>query len=69
MLTVPSPPLSPSLYLSGAIVDKNARIGRMCKIVNVEGVEESFNEDKGWVIRDGVIVVMKDAQLRDGTVI
>ncbi len=57
------------MCFAGAIVDKNARIGRFCKIVNLEGVEESFNEDKGWVIRDGVIVVMKDAQIPDGTVI
>jgi len=56
-------------HIKGAIVDKNARIGRMCRITNVEGVQESFREDEGYIIRDGVIVVIKDATIKDGTVI
>lgn len=30
---------SAQLQIKGAIVDKNARIGRFCKIINVDGVE------------------------------
>lgn len=30
---------SVQLQIKGAIVDKNARIGRFCKIINVDGVE------------------------------
>jgi glucose-1-phosphate adenylyltransferase len=56
-------------HIKGAIVDKNARIGRYCRILNVEGVEEAMREDDGFVIRDGVIVVCKDAVIKDGTVI
>lgn len=32
--------------------------------------QESFKtEDDGWVIRDGVVVVIKDSNIPDGTVI
>jgi len=55
--------------IRGAIVDKNARIGRMCKIVNVDGVEEAMREEEGYVIRDGIVVIIKDATIRDGTII
>ncbi|MDH3591001.1 MAG: sugar phosphate nucleotidyltransferase [Planctomycetota bacterium] len=50
-----------------AIVDKNARIGRNVRLVNEQGVETA--EGDGWVIRDGVIVVPKNAVVRDGTVV
>ena len=43
--------------IKGAIVDKNARIGRHCRIVNVDNVQEAMREDEGYVIRDGVIVI------------
>lgn len=33
-------------------------------------LQESFKtEDDGWVIRDGVVVVIKDSNIPDGTVI
>lgn len=56
-------------HIKGAIVDKNARIGRYCRILNVEGVQEAMKEEEGYVIRDGVIVICKDANIKDGTVI
>ena len=52
-----------------AIVDKKARIGAGCRITNDAGVQEANREDDGWVIRDGIIVVIKDAVIPDGTVI
>jgi glucose-1-phosphate adenylyltransferase len=55
--------------IKGAIVDKNARIGRFCRIVNVDNVQEAMREEDGYVIRDGVVVVIKDATIPDGTVI
>jgi len=55
--------------IKGAIVDKNARIGRQCRIINVDNVQEAMREDEGYVIRDGVIVITKDASIPDGTVI
>jgi glucose-1-phosphate adenylyltransferase len=42
-----------------AIIDKNARIGPRCQIINKEGVKEANQESRGWMIRDGIIVVIK----------
>lgn len=53
--------------IEGAIVDRNASIGKRCVIVNNEGVQEG--EGPGFAIRDGVIVITKNAEIPDGTVI
>jgi glucose-1-phosphate adenylyltransferase len=50
-----------------AIIDKNARIGRGVKIVNERGLDEA--EGDGWAIRDGIVVVPKNAVVPDDTVI
>ena len=52
-----------------AIVDKNARIGPNCQIVNKEGVMEANREEDGWVIKDGITVIVKDSILPAGTII
>ncbi len=59
----------PLLQIKSAIVDKNARIGRQCRIVNVDGVQEATRDEDGYVIRDGIVVIIKDATIPDGTVI
>lgn len=53
--------------IEGAIVDRNASIGKNCVIVNRERVQEG--EGPGFSIRDGIIVVIKNAEIPDGTVI
>src|SRR5262249_17673086 len=52
-----------------AIVDKNARIGRNVQIVNKDHVQESNREELGFVIRNGIVVVIKNARIPDGMVI
>lgn len=52
-----------------AIIDKNARIGPKCQIVNKEGVREANRENEGWVIKDGIIVIIKDSNIPAGTII
>jgi len=52
-----------------AIVDKNTRIGRNVRIINKDRVAESNREDLGFVVRNGIIVVIKNATIADGTVI
>ncbi len=44
----------------GAIIDKNARVGPRCQLINKGGVQEAMKEDQGFVIRDGIIVIVKD---------
>jgi glucose-1-phosphate adenylyltransferase len=51
-----------------AIIDKNARIGANCRLVNEAGVENGDNEEAGYYIRDRIIIVPKNATVRDGTV-
>lgn len=50
-----------------AILDKNVRIGKNCRLVNERNLKEADGE--GWVIRDGIIIIRKDALIPDGTVI
>nr|WP_227517510.1 glucose-1-phosphate adenylyltransferase [Thermostichus lividus] len=52
-----------------AIIDKNACIGREVKIINKDHVEESNREEQGFYIRSGVVVIIKNAVIPDGTVI
>ncbi|NEO27962.1 MAG: glucose-1-phosphate adenylyltransferase, partial [Kamptonema sp. SIO4C4] len=52
-----------------AIVDKNARIGENVMILNKDRIEESNREDQGFYIRSGIVVVLKNAVIADGTVI
>jgi len=52
-----------------AIVDKNARIGRNVQIINKDRVQEATREELGFVIRSGIVVVIKNAIIADGTVI
>jgi glucose-1-phosphate adenylyltransferase len=52
-----------------AIIDKNARIGRDVQILNKDRVEEADRESQGFYIRNGIVVVLKNAVIPDGTVI
>ncbi|HVQ29125.1 MAG TPA: sugar phosphate nucleotidyltransferase, partial [Vicinamibacteria bacterium] len=53
--------------ISNTIVDKNARIGRGVRIADHTGDGERDGE--GFYIRDGIVVVPKNAVIADGTVI
>ena len=52
-----------------AIIDKNARIGRNVQIINKDRVEEAEKESEGFYIRNGIVVVIKNATIVDNTVI
>jgi glucose-1-phosphate adenylyltransferase len=53
--------------IEGAIIDKNARIGRQVIIRNMPGRED--HEEENWVAREGIVIVPKNASIPDGTVI
>lgn len=53
--------------IEGAIVDKNARIGRRVVIRMVPDREDQDHEN--WVSRDGIVIVPKNATIADGMVI
>lgn len=51
--------------IKGAIIDKNVRIGKNCRI----GVDQKIREDgvyNDYTIRDGIIIIHKDAIIPDG---
>ena len=52
-----------------AIIDKNARIGCDVQIINKDRVQEAEKESQGFYIRSGIVVVLKNAVIKDGTVI
>ena len=52
-----------------AILDKNTRIGNNVAIVNKDRIEEADRPDEGFYIRNGIVVVFKNATITDGTII
>jgi glucose-1-phosphate adenylyltransferase len=61
------PGIGEGTQIEGTIVDRNASIGRGCVITNQAGVQEG--EGPGFYIRDGIIVITKNAAIPDGTII
>jgi glucose-1-phosphate adenylyltransferase len=55
--------------INRAIVDKNARIGSNVRLVNEASVIDSDAEDGSYFIRDGIIIVPKNAVIKDGTIV
>jgi glucose-1-phosphate adenylyltransferase len=54
-------------YIRRTIVDKNARIGFGVRIDPPENAPDKDAE--GWVVRDGIVIVEKDAVISDGSVL
>ncbi|HKR11202.1 MAG TPA: glucose-1-phosphate adenylyltransferase [Pyrinomonadaceae bacterium] len=52
-----------------AIIDKNARIGQNAKLLNEAGITEVDGPGGSYFIRDGIIIVPKNAIIPDGTVV
>ena len=52
-----------------AIIDKDARIGSNARLLNESGVQEADAPDGSYFIREGIIIVPKNAVIKDGTVI
>ena len=61
------PGVGQGTQIENAIIDKNASIGNWCVITNTKGVQEG--EGPGFAIRDGIVVVVKNAEIAGGTVI
>ena len=55
-------------YLKRCIVDKNASIGRYVQMVNRQGHNEYNDPDGRFHVRDGIIIVVKDAVIPEGFV-
>ena len=63
----PSLGIGSECVIKDAIIDKNVRIGNRVKILNEK--KEKNADGEGYSIRDGVVVVHKNAVIPDGAVI
>lgn len=64
---IPRVGIGDNCEIRNAIIDKNARIGHGVKLINSRGVVEEKSEN--YEIRDGIVVVPKNAIIPDGSVI
>jgi glucose-1-phosphate adenylyltransferase len=52
-----------------AIIDKNARIGSNVRLLNEQGIQHLDGDEGSFFVRDGIIIVPKNAMVKDGTVV
>ena len=64
---VPHIGIGKNALIRNAIVDKNVRIGRDVRLLNLAGVKEADDPGGRYYIRDGIIIVPKNATVPDGT--
>lgn len=64
---VPNVGIGNNCEIENAIIDKNARIGHGVKLLNVRKVQEENSIN--YAIRDGIVVIPKNAVIQNGTVI
>lgn len=55
--------------ITGAIIDKNARIGNGVKLLNEARVREADGPNGAYYIRDGIIIVPKNAIVPNGMIV
>ena len=61
--------IGPNAVISCAIIDKNVRIGRDVKLINLSKIETFDSPDGSFYIREGLIIIPKNAVIPDRTVI
>ncbi|MGD2245822.1 MAG: glucose-1-phosphate adenylyltransferase [Candidatus Aminicenantes bacterium] len=64
---IPNIGIGQNCEVHSAIIDKNVRIGNGVKLINPRKINDE--DTKNYVIRDGIIVIPKNAVIPDGTVI
>ncbi|KAL2507205.1 Inactive glucose-1-phosphate adenylyltransferase small subunit 2 [Forsythia ovata] len=55
-------------HIRKAIIDKNARIGRNVLIINRDNVQEGDNEENGYIISGGIVIILRSAVIPDGSI-
>lgn len=66
-LGIPSLGIGPGCFVDGAIIDKNARIGANVRIVNKRQLRNYDGEN--YYVRDGIVIIPKNAVIQQDTVI
>lgn len=65
--SIPDIGIGENSYIRNAIIDKNARIGKNCRIENKKNMKDFDGVD--YCIRDGIVIIEKNAKIPDNTVI
>jgi glucose-1-phosphate adenylyltransferase len=65
---IPNMGIGQATIIKRAIIDKNARIGEGCRI-GIDAKEREDGDYKNYYIRDGIIIIPKNAIIPSGTVI
>ncbi len=68
-LELPRVGIGENSVIRQAIIDKNARIGNSVRLLNEARVQNADAPNGSYFIRDGIIIVPKNAVIKDGTVV
>lgn len=66
---VPPIGIGQNTIIRRAIIDKNTRIGNNVRLLNQNNIETADGENGCYYIREGIIIIPKNATIRDGTVV
>ncbi len=66
---IPAVGIGQNTTVRRAIIDKNTRIGNNVQLVNHNNVETADGENGSYYIREGIIIVPKNATIPDGTIV
>ncbi len=66
---VPHIGIGENCTIKRSIIDKNARIGKNVQLINQRGVDKEDGPNGNYFIREGIILIPKNATISDGTVI
>ena len=66
---VPHVGIDENTVIRKAIIDKNVRIGKNVQLINRNNAQHFDSPDRSYYIRDGIIIVPKNALIPDGTII
>jgi len=67
--TIPHIGIGENSIVRRAIIDKNARIGKNVQLINQRDIENEDSADGSYFIREGIIIVAKNALIPDSTII
>ena len=64
---VPHMGIGANTVIRRAIIDKNVRIGKNVKLMNRSGAIDFDAPDRSYYVREGIIIIPKNAVIHDGT--
>ena len=65
---IPPVGLGENSIIKNAIIDKNTRIGKNVKIINKKNIQNKDREKEGYCIRNGIVIIIKNAIIPDNTI-